>query len=166
MCFTFHCAEECPAWFDFTKYKSGLKPTVPFLRGSIHLVLKLEYTRTSSMPWPLMPWLLVVPGHQQPWYWLCKISSSLSSIRKDFNNLCHLNVEKTIVNADIYLCSWNEFSTRFNSLWPSDARWQHGSGSTLAQAMAWCSQAASHHLSQSQPMLTNQQWGCRLMAFT
>ena len=36
----------------------------------------------------------------------------------------------------------------FNSLWPSDAIWGHGSGSTLAQVMAWCRQATSHYLSQ------------------
>ena len=42
--------------------------------------------------WLLMPWLLVSPGHQQPWYWLCRIGRSLSYISKDFNHLCHVNV--------------------------------------------------------------------------
>ena len=28
---------------------------------------------TGSISWLLMPWLLVSPGHQQPWYWLCRI---------------------------------------------------------------------------------------------
>ena len=35
-------------------------------------VLKLEcLLRTRSIPWLLMPWLLVSPGPQQPWYWTC-----------------------------------------------------------------------------------------------
>ena len=31
---------------------------------------------TRSIRWLLMPWLLMSPGHQQPWYWLCRISRS------------------------------------------------------------------------------------------
>ena len=34
------------------------------------------------------------------------------------------------------------------SLWPSDTIWQHRSGSTLAQVMACCLMAPSHHLTQ------------------
>ena len=41
-----------------------------------------------------MPWLLTSPGHQQPWYWLCRICKSWSYLRKDFKYLCHINVEK------------------------------------------------------------------------
>ena len=37
---------------------------------------------------------LASPGHQQPWYWLSRIGMSLSYMRKDFNNLCHVNVEQ------------------------------------------------------------------------
>ena len=33
---------------------------------------------TRSLSWLLMPWLLTSPGHQQPWYWLCRIGKSLS----------------------------------------------------------------------------------------
>ena len=55
------------------------------------LNLRLEYSRRyRSIPWLLMPWLLPSPGHQQPWYWLCRINGSLSSTKKDFNKLCHL----------------------------------------------------------------------------
>ena len=35
-----------------------------------------------------------------------------------------------------------------NSLWPSYVIWQHMSGSTLAQVMAWCLMASSHYLNQ------------------
>ena len=43
------------------------------------LLLKTEIARSIS--WLLMPWLLALPGHQQPWYWLCR---ALSTGRKDF----------------------------------------------------------------------------------
>ena len=42
---------------------------------------------TRSISWLLMPWLLMSPGHQQPWYWLCWIGRFLSYLRKDFNYL-------------------------------------------------------------------------------
>ena len=54
------------------------------MRGPSYLGL------TRSISWLLMPWLLASPGHQQPWYWLCKISKSRSYMRKDFNYLWHV----------------------------------------------------------------------------
>ena len=49
---------------------------------------------TRSISWLMMPWHLTSPGHQQPWYWLCRISSFLSYLRKDFNYLRRINMEK------------------------------------------------------------------------
>ena len=49
---------------------------------------------TRSISWLLMPWLLTSPGHQQPWYWLCRMGRFLSYFRKDFNYLRRINVEK------------------------------------------------------------------------
>ena len=49
---------------------------------------------TRSISWLLMPWLLTSPGHQQPWYWLCIIGRFVSYLRKDFNYLRRINVEK------------------------------------------------------------------------
>ena len=49
----------------------------------------------GSMPLLLMSWLLVSTSHQQPWYYMCRIHRSLPCLRKDFNHLCHLNVEMT-----------------------------------------------------------------------
>ena len=49
---------------------------------------------TRSISWLLMPWLLTSPGHQQPWYWLCRIGKFLSYLRNDFNYLRRINVEK------------------------------------------------------------------------
>ena len=48
---------------------------------------------TRSISCLLMPWLLTSPGHQQPWYWLCRICRSWSYLRKHFKYLCHINVE-------------------------------------------------------------------------
>ena len=37
-------------------------------------VLKLKYSWIIKLiPILLMTWLIASPGHQQPWYWLCKI---------------------------------------------------------------------------------------------
>ena len=41
-----------------------------------------------------MPWLLMSPGHQQPWYWLCRRGRFLFYLRNDFNYLCRINVAK------------------------------------------------------------------------
>ena len=45
---------------------------------------------TRSISWLLMPWLLTSPGHQQPWYWLCRLWRAWSYLRKDFKYLCHI----------------------------------------------------------------------------
>ena len=53
-----------------------------------------------------------VPGHQQPWYWLCRIGRSLSYLRKDFNFLCHINVKEWHIKMWIYVYVPSEkFST-------------------------------------------------------
>ena len=49
---------------------------------------------TRSISWLLMPWLLTSPGHQQPWFWLCRICRSFSYLRKCFKYLCQINVEE------------------------------------------------------------------------
>ena len=58
------------------------------VRGQSYLGL------TRSISWLLMPWLLTSPGHQQLWYWLCRRSRFLSYLRKDFNYLRRINMEK------------------------------------------------------------------------
>ena len=57
------------------------------VRGPSHFGL------TRSIPWLLMPWLLMSLGHQQPWYWQCWMCRCCSYLRKDFKYLCHINVE-------------------------------------------------------------------------
>ena len=65
-----------------------------FTHGSFYqltfLVLKLEYFgQHEAITWLLMPRRHEEPGHQHPWYWLCKIGGSLFTMGKDFNYLLH-----------------------------------------------------------------------------
>ena len=60
---------------------------------------------TRSISWLLMPWLLMSPGHQQPWYWLYRIWRSFSYLRKDFKYLCHMH------NVPDWTCAtWSNMS--------------------------------------------------------
>ena len=66
------------------------------------LMLKPEYSgRTRSLPWLLMPSLLVSPG--QPWHWLGRINWSLSSTRKNVN-YCWETTGNTNVLMFVTLC--------------------------------------------------------------
>ena len=75
-------------WFLYHLCLMVLPQQIYDVRGPSYLGL------TRSISWLLMPWLLTLPGYQQPWYWLCRIGRFLSYLRKDFNYLCHINVEK------------------------------------------------------------------------
>ena len=66
----------------------GLNMLTLNVRGPSYLGL------TRSISWLLMPWLLASPGHQQPWYSLCRISRSLSYSGRNFNYLCLIRVEE------------------------------------------------------------------------
>ena len=66
----------------------GSRKLTPNVRGPSYLGL------TRSISWLLIPWLLTSPGHQQPWYWLCRICRSFSYLRNDFKYLCHIDVEE------------------------------------------------------------------------
>ena len=53
-----------------------------------------------------------------------------------------------------------------NSLWPSDAKWQQGSRSTLVQVMACCLMAPSHYLNQCWLIISKVQWHSSECNFT
>ena len=75
---------------DLRRYRAHYDVTVMLtlnVRGLSYLGL------TRSISWLLMLWLLTSPGHQQPWYWLCRICRSWSYLRKDFKYLCYISVE-------------------------------------------------------------------------
>ena len=89
----------CVRWFSWTLQgisKHAINYGKPEWFGPCMLTLNegsyLGLTRSIS--WLLMPWLLTSPGHQQPWYWLCKISKSCSYTRKDFNYLWYVSMEE------------------------------------------------------------------------
>ena len=70
-------------------------PKNPTKKCLTHLLLKPQnFILIWSILWLLMPWLLVSPGQQQPWYWLHRIKGSFPYMRKDSIYLCHLSVEK------------------------------------------------------------------------
>ena len=58
-----------------------------------------------------MPWLLASPGHLQPWYWLCRIYWSLSSVRNDFIYPSHHSIDKRWKKANTFHDAWNKSST-------------------------------------------------------
>ena len=81
------CANLWLVWL-ISFHVTATKTLILKVRGPSYLGL------TRSISWLLMPWLLTSPGHQQPWYWLCRICRSWSSLGKDFKNLCQINVEE------------------------------------------------------------------------
>ena len=58
-------------------------------------------------------------------------------------------------------CDWKYLISDIwpvHSLWPRDTIWWHGSGSTLAQVMAWCLMAPSHYLKQCWLIIKGVHW--------
>ena len=80
----------------FTLHPSQLQ--MPWLLGYLARIIRYDINpygakhglsrQIWSIAWLLMAWLASA-GHQQPWYWLCRINRSLSATRKDFNHQCN-----------------------------------------------------------------------------
>ena len=87
-----------PSFVQIMACRPGRRQAIIWTDAGILLTLNVRGPSylglTRSISWPLMPWLLTSPGHQQPLYWLCRIGRFLSYLRKDFKYLCHINVEK------------------------------------------------------------------------
>ena len=82
-----HVTGFCSVW-DGTLF---CEPSVIVSKKLILMVLKLEYFgKGMTIAWLLMPCTHALPGHQQPWYWLCRINRSLSFMGKEFNYLHNL----------------------------------------------------------------------------
>ena len=60
----------------------------------------------------------------------------------------YCGAEPYCVSSGRYTMWYIQYYITLNSSWHSDAIWWHGSGSTLAQVMAWCLMAPSHYLNQ------------------
>ena len=68
-----------------------------------HLVLRPECSlRSRSKPWLLMTWRLGSPGHQQPWYWVCK--RAIFFHKKVYKLPLVSQFGQMIQDANIFLC--------------------------------------------------------------
>ena len=122
----------------------------------ITLTPYMQATEYSMQTWSisclLMPWLLVLPGHQEAWYRLYKTGKSLSSSWVDFNSMApgkfEWNFGYVIFKWILLIDGWGiscETALVWISLDFTD------DPSTLVQVMAWCRQATSQYMSQCWP---------------
>ena len=93
----FNVSKVIGCWYCNLPVLVILSPQVDYLRSvyswvvkySTFLVLTPKYSeRTRLVLWLLMPWLLMLPDHLLPLYWLYKLNGPLSYLRKDFKYLC------------------------------------------------------------------------------
>ena len=77
------CSVQMPRWCMCQHHKEHpLHYCIIWI--AIILLLKLEWSRIiRSIPWLLMPWRLMSPGHHQPWYWVLGLKGTIFSTRKD-----------------------------------------------------------------------------------
>ena len=53
-----------------------------------------------------MPWIIASPEHYRPGYWICIVGRSLAYMMKNFNYLCHANVEEwQNIQIHVYISS-------------------------------------------------------------
>ena len=122
--------------------------------------------------YPMCGWLLLPhAGHGDPCWplWsgillstICQhISARSRWVCIKWQPFCNVG-EKIVVLllADFFLCfnCQQGIVGSVNSLWPSDAIWQHKSRSTLAQVMACCLMVPSHYLNQCWLIISKIQW--------
>ena len=72
---TSHCLNQC--WPRFMSLYRVTRPQWVEQINHQYTILWPEYSRIRSIPWVLTIWLLMSPGHQQPWHWLRGIMWSL-----------------------------------------------------------------------------------------
>ena len=105
------------------------------------------FQRTGSIPWLLMPWLLVSPGYQQSWDWLRLINRSLSSTAKGLTHWGRGKVaailQRTFSNAFSWMKMYKFYLTFHWSLFQLTTI-QHWFRKWLGTG-----QATSHYLNQS-----------------
>ena len=92
----------------------------------------IGWTYTQNDPWSLVP----VECHiTHRCYKIVRITVYLD--KPNFAHAIHATGELVLLRL---------LHTRINSLWPSDAIWQYGPGSALAQVITCCLTASSHYL--------------------
>ena len=98
-----------------------------------------------------MPWLLTLPGHQRPWYWLYRICSSSSYFRKCCRYPCQINVEGWLKMELYVYVPWEKFSTQrvkeksYNHV-------THIHYAIYGTSFLWITQVYRFHISQSGPI--------------
>ena len=65
----------------------------------------------KATPWLLMPWHLVSPGHQKPWYWQSVINAFFSSLRTTCDISVLRNNKKSIQMQTYLYISSEKFNT-------------------------------------------------------
>ena len=70
------CADNSPGTGEFSLQRASYAENVS-------IWWRHHDEKTTSMPWLLMPWLLVSPDHHQPWHWLCRIIKSSCYLRNN-----------------------------------------------------------------------------------
>ena len=86
------------------EYKDGqLQVKYSLIFSSIWLIRLKYFVRSWSTPRLLIPWLLVMPGHQHPWYRICKIVGLV--FHKEGCELpVWLQCRRMIEDANIFVC--------------------------------------------------------------
>ena len=105
---------------------------------------------------PTPPWSL--PDQQQTQYWTYFynwLHFHSEKITYHILNIYHiLNMQPSIPSPNTAAMHCDITYLNVNLLWPNDAIWWHRFGSTMAQVMAWCLTAPSHHLNQCWLIIT------------
>ena len=100
------------------------------------------------------------------------LSHMKSSCMMNLQNLDLLNEFQNVLDVIQPWCStWHikcKCGTVIILLWPSDAIWQHRTGTTLAQIMAWCLTALmpNHYLNQCWVLISGVLWHSPEIIFT
>ena len=105
------------------------------------LVAWLPVSHYLKQCWNIVNWIL---GNKSQWNF--------------FNGNLYIFIKENIFEIVRILVGILSQPQCIDSLWSSDAIWQHRSGSTLAQVMACCLTAPSHYLNQSWLIISTVQW--------
>ena len=146
-----------PEYINWHWYNAFVKPATWWL-NSLRSSDKIWHRWTWSALVQVMVCWLTGPSHRLNQYLLISnIQWHYSEgiiIRKSEDT----KKENKIENCIFKTAFRSPRSQWVNPLWPSDAIWQHRSGSTLAQVMARCLTAPSHYLNQCWLIISKVLW--------
>ena len=122
--------------------------------------------RPKSTLTEVMACCLTTPRHYPNQSWLIVNWAPRKNFQLNLNQntkiICQEHAFESVLskmfNISLKIKVWVKQFKQFNSLWPSDATWQHKFGSTLGQIMACCLMAPSHYLNQCLLIISEVQW--------